>query len=359
MSSQPQRLPALDVVKAVCSQLIVLHHLAFYGPMSDVARPLAPALIDWLADYARIAVQVFLVVGGFLAARSLAPDGWLRPARPWQTLLRRYRKLAVPFAFAILLSIGAAALARQWMVHESIPGVPHLGQLLAHLLLLHDVIGVESLSAGAWYVAIDLQLFALLLAILWMARRLPDASRVPVAMALVIALASVSLWWFNRDPDWDRWGLYFFGAYGLGVLAWWLPGKGRGLAWTALLAAVTVSALWFDFRSRIAVAALTALWLGLAHGNGSLQWHWGGKVAARLGQISYSVFLVHFPVCLVTNALVSRLAPEAPLWNAAGMLSAWALSNAAGAVFHRYIELGDPLSLPRRWLPRPGRTRTG
>ena len=36
----------INVLKAVAAQLIVLHHLAFYGPMADLARPLLPATID-------------------------------------------------------------------------------------------------------------------------------------------------------------------------------------------------------------------------------------------------------------------------------------------------------------------------
>ncbi|HSV53424.1 MAG TPA: acyltransferase, partial [Burkholderiaceae bacterium] len=56
-----QRLPLIDALKAVACVMIVWHHLAFYGPMSDIAQPLAPRLISWLYDYGRMAVQVFLV----------------------------------------------------------------------------------------------------------------------------------------------------------------------------------------------------------------------------------------------------------------------------------------------------------
>jgi hypothetical protein len=34
-------------------------------------------------------------------------------------------------------------------------------------LLLHGVLGYASISAGAWYVAIDFQLYALMVAALW------------------------------------------------------------------------------------------------------------------------------------------------------------------------------------------------
>ena len=52
------RAPLIDTLKGLACIAIVWHHLAFYGPMSDVALPLAPNLIAWLYDHARLAVQV-------------------------------------------------------------------------------------------------------------------------------------------------------------------------------------------------------------------------------------------------------------------------------------------------------------
>ena len=43
--------------------------------MSDVAALATPGIIAWLTEYGRIAVQIFLVMGGYLAAASLAPQG--------------------------------------------------------------------------------------------------------------------------------------------------------------------------------------------------------------------------------------------------------------------------------------------
>ena len=78
MQTPVSRAPWIDTLKGAACIAIVWHHLAFYGPMSDVALPLAPNLIAWLYDHARLAVQVFLVLGGYLAASSLAPQGWVR-----------------------------------------------------------------------------------------------------------------------------------------------------------------------------------------------------------------------------------------------------------------------------------------
>ncbi|WP_354677983.1 acyltransferase family protein [Cupriavidus plantarum] len=342
MSSRPSRMACIDALKAVSSQLIVLHHLSFYGPMSDAAHSLAPGVIDWLADYARIAVQVFLVISGFLAARSLAPGGRLVVPNPVATVWRRYRKLVVPYAAAIVVSIAGAAVARGWMVHDSIPAAPHVKQFLAHLLLLHSVLDVDALSAGVWYVAIDLQLFALLMAALWVARA---GSAVfderPWGMPLVAALAVASLFWFNRDAAWDVWAIYFFGAYGAGSLAFWASDKSRSSRALVALAAVGVAALAVDFRLRIAVALATALVLAIARRGGWLENWPRGRMTAYFGKISYSVFLVHFPVCLMVNAFVHHVAPGQPVLNALGMVLAWGASNVAGALFYRHVESRD------------------
>lgn len=358
MSPRPARLACVDALKAVSSQLIVLHHLAFYGPMSDAAHTLAPGLIGWLADYARIAVQVFLVISGFLAARSLAPTGYLTATNPVATVWRRYQKLVVPYAVAILIAIIGAAIARTWMQHDSIPAAPHLAQFVAHILLLHNILDVDALSAGVWYIAIDLQLFALLVMALWMARAV-SREALPLGVPVVTALAVLSLFWFNRDANWDIWAIYFFGAYGMGTLAFWVSNPDRSPIGLILLATIGLAALVVDFRLRIAVALAAALLLAISRRGGWLERWPEGRLAAYFGKISYSVFLVHFPVCLMVNAVVHHLAPNQPVLNAIGMVAAWVASNMAGALFHKYVEAANPVRALVDWLTAdlPVRTR--
>ncbi|ODU66312.1 MAG: hypothetical protein ABT05_05645 [Lautropia sp. SCN 66-9] len=305
----------------------------------------APGLIAWLNDYARIAVQAFLVVGGFLAARGLAPAGRLRVDQPLTLLLRRYLRLALPLMAAVALAVLSASLARQWMVDEAISAPPTAPQLLAHALLLTDVLGYEALSAGVWYVAIDLQLFALLLGLLWLAAHLPWRA----AQVLVLALGATSLLFFNRDASWDIWGVYFFGSYALGVLAWWCAPL-----WFWSFAGLALAALAIDFRLRIMVALVVAvvlLWVAAqrrpvevdtgASAPPSLQpprLPIKARVSAFFGRISYSVFLVHFPICLVINAAFHRFVGGDAWLNLGGMLIAWGASIWAGAQFHRWVE---------------------
>lgn len=339
-------MPLIDLIKAVAAQLIVLHHLAWYGPMSDTAAALAPWLEsgqEWLADYGRFAVAAFLAIGGFLAAQVLSPRGLPHDKSPLCLIWQRYIRLIGPYAVALLLAMASAAWARKWMAHDSVGAVPDIWQVLSHLLLLHDIFDYEALSAGAWYVAIDFQLFALLVCLLWLAERRPASADflVPLGVAL---LACASLFYFNRDATWDNTALYFFGAYALGVGSCWAVRSAlpyRGLFAVALIGGL---ALGVEFRPRLAVALGVALALGLAHLHLRMN---GVRLLAYFSRISYSLFLVHFPVCLLVNAAFQRFVPHDPLSNALGVVLAWGASNIAAALFYRHVEarLG-------RWQPR-------
>lgn len=332
----------INLLKAGAAQLIVLHHLAFYGPMADHARVLMPELFDWLAGDARIAVQVFLVIGGFLAAKSLSSNGQGALRNPLGIMWRRYTKLAPPFVIATLLAAGASAIASAWMTHDSISSTPSVSQLAAHVLLLHSVLGYESLSAGAWYVAIDFQLYAGAALLLWLCGRLSGGVSRPWLAPVVVAVAVISsLFYFNRDADWDVWAPYFFGSYGLGMLAWWAGDpvrRPRAVVLLFLMMAVpALLALTLDFRSRIAVALSVACVLMLL-GRVRVQSGAGWAVVNWLGKNSYSIFLVHFPVCLVVNAAFTRFVAAEPELQIIGTVLAWAASLTAGAGFFRWVE---------------------
>jgi peptidoglycan/LPS O-acetylase OafA/YrhL len=345
----------VDALKALAAQAIVWHHLSAYGPIAEAVEDRLPEVMDALYHYGRMAVQVFLVVGGFLAACALAPGR--APLRGsagelGRLLLHRYLRLAIPFFAAVLLTLACSALVARWLP-ELVPASVDAGQLLSHALLLHGVLGYESLTVGAWYVAIDLQLFALLLGVLWCARGWPRA-RV-VAPALVLALMLASLWVFNLHEGLDNWAPYFFGAYGLGALVHWLSPSRWRVRWLALLSLLVLAALAYDFRARIALALATALVLAW------LQWrHQGGRPLLRpgrwaafvghLGTHSYALFLVHFPVYLLVSAWFAHAAPAHEGAAVMAMAAAWLLSNLAAQPFHRWVEL--PAGRVRLGWPR-------
>jgi peptidoglycan/LPS O-acetylase OafA/YrhL len=352
------RLLPVDLLKVVAAHLIVWHHLAFYGPMADRVAPVWPDLFDTLAEHGRLAVTVFLVVGGFLAARSLAPEGRLpADARPLALLADRWWRLAAPFGAVLVVALPANLLAARWMDHPSIDvpadATTWLMALGAHLVLLHDLLGVPALTAGAWYVAIDFQLYALLLALL-VAGRAIDARGIvqaPIGAPVLVAVAGLtSMYAFNRQPAWDVAAPYFAGAYALGVAAAWSGRSPLGRAWLLVAALAVAGALVVEWRIRLALAAAVAALLMVATASG-LSWASasgiGTGAGGRAGLVeviraesdrSYALFLVHFPVALVVNAAFTRFMPPTPAAQGAGLLLAWGASLLAARGFHRWVE---------------------
>jgi len=282
---------------------------------------------------------VFLVVGGFLSARALSRQGRVLEGALPELLWRRYLRLVLPFMAAVGLSLACGLLVRPWLP-DLVPDEVTLPQLLSHALLLHGVLGVGALTAGAWYVAVDFQLFALLLLLLWLARslKLPRAWRVFVGPLLVLGLAVASLCLFNRFPELDDWGLYFFGAYGLGALVHWIMLSRHSRVYLLLLSVIGIAALAMEWRERIAVALVTA-WLLAALQARHQRGPWRlSPMLGELGKHSYSLFLVHYPVCLLVNALFEQQAMTGASAGLAMMALAWGLANLASLPFHRFIE---------------------
>ncbi len=350
--------PWIDWGKALASQLIVWHHLVHYGPLAQRARAALPLVTDWLEQRALLAVQVFLVMAGYLAARSL----WPRPGEPRLTLAdwprrvgQRWQRLMPLYVAALVLALACAALARQWMADADTPGAPTRAQLLAHLFLLQDVLGQPALSAGVWYVAIDFQLFAVLAALAGVAAlgRRPGATLTPgraaagAGLLVASALASVAL--FNRAPGGDVWATYFLGAYALGVLACWGAHDGQRMRWCVLMLALGGLGLWLHWRDRLALALAVALLLLWQPGR---QWLAAAKPSrgvAWLAQVSYALFLVHYPVSLLVNGAFSRWAPEGVWLAVLGLVVAWLASLGAAWLLWWGLERGAW----RRWLRRP------
>jgi peptidoglycan/LPS O-acetylase OafA/YrhL len=209
--------------------------------------------------------------------------------------------------------------------------------------LIHDLVGYEPLSAGIWYLAIDLQLVTLVALVFWCGSWLAHVVRtsgrgVHWAHAALAGLGVLSLFYFNRQPTLDRVCLYFMGSYGLGlILAWVMAGAvPRAFFWVYAL--LVLAAVAVDFRSRLLVALATAIVVMAAQHFGWIS-HWPRSRAVRwLAGISYSLFLVHFPVSLVVNALWSSHVPPTPWLSLLGMFMAYAVSMVMAVIFHYGVE---------------------
>lgn len=326
----------IDSLKVVACQMIVLHHLTIYSPMADWMEAHLPRLMPFLFDHGRLVVQVFLVIGGYLAASHLNHQASISvPQLVWQ----RYQRLLPHFFAALVLVL----LATLWVGHELVgedwlSPLPTVWQFLAHVFFLQDILGIPSMSAGAWYLAIDLQLFGLFAAASALAMR---SSR-PLAETFLpwaVGLASVlSLHVFSRNADLDVWAVYYLCAYGLGALVFWARDNERIRSLLIVVMFLTLFDAMLDIRPRPLLALGTS---AVLYAWGEWGQAWTSKAWARRisfwSDASYAVFVSHFAMIILISGLWERFDMEGYGPAAAMFFLAWWASLWVGAVLHRRV----------------------
>ena len=324
--------------------------------MSDVVAQWLPRLEEFLFEHGLLAVQIFLVVGGYLNAKS-----WVRALSKAQfqlfsSLLSRYQRLVLPLLAALSFTVLVTALVRPYFDHSSLSDLPTWQKIVAHIFLLQDVLYLEAFSAGVWYVAIDFQLFAMAIACAWLAHawqtRTNKGSAIRKALGLWMLLTLSSMFVWNLNPLGEIWGTYFFSAYGLGLCVgcWRYSGIKISHANLGLLIFILGAvATAYQPRIRLVVAVATAALLTWYEATGcktigSIKQRW----IQELSNASYAIFLIHFGVSLGVSALIFNFWSENIPMNALGLIISFVLSVILGHQLHWHIETQEATS--KRWL---------
>ena len=349
---QTQPLFLIDLLKVFAALLIILHHLSSYGQIAEDARLVIPGLMTWLFEYGRYAVQIFLVMAGYLATQSLTrfANAKFSSQNLLRVIINRYLRLFAPYIAALIFTILCAWIARFWVNDEFVGEQETLSQFIAHLFFLQGILGLDSISAGAWYVAIDWQLYSVLAVLLI------SFSSYQALIWLISIVAVSSLLYFNRSAQYEAYFIYFIGSYGLGVLAYlaknFADKRIQRLARYALIAIGVV----------IAISTLHEVWLRnfLAWFVALLLLVWGnttyppvgaatrGLKAITLRSIawasprSYCAFLIHFAFILLANTLYiasGMHAHESGLIAIGLMLGVVVCSAIAASYLYRLVEI--------------------
>jgi peptidoglycan/LPS O-acetylase OafA/YrhL len=370
MRPNQQRNDVIDGLKVLAAQVIILHHCMSYGELAAAAKELFPIFSVFVFDYGRYAVQIFLVMAGYLAAQSFenmlavqTHSSRKGVATVVQLALRRYMRLVGPYLVALLVTIACAALARQWSMAEYIGSPETVQQVLAHLFLLQGLLGYDSISAGVWYVAIDWQLYTVLAL---MYAIIPQRT---IRIGIITVLCLVSLLYFNRHADYENTFIYFIGSYGLGILAYWASSLSadksaahQAMAKKILIAIaviVIISAMhsvWLRNYLALAVAfllmyagrvpnALNQTGNALQDQQHQLRTFWANVMQWGSAR-AYCAFLIHFAFILLANTALLALHVESPAVAVAAIGLVSVLSWIAANYLYRLVEL--PIG---RWRP--------
>jgi peptidoglycan/LPS O-acetylase OafA/YrhL len=328
-----------------------------YGVHFD-ARPLQVLLLPFY-NAGFLLVDFFFVLSGFVIAGAY----WREPRRRdfrrnvWARVARLYPLHLFTLVATLLLLAALPAAATP--DPEFAPPTNDLRHLVLNLLLLNQVglQGGYSFNTPAWSISAE---FVINVAFLGAIALAPRARAVALLLG---ALACVVLVAMSTPPYVD--GQFAFGWIDVGLLRCVL-GFFAGVALHLLVAAGWLERLRSLPRlvDVLALLALSSLGLLLvASGRHPPAWHYPMSIAVAtacvaltplsslagrllrhraltfLGDISYSVYLVHFPLQLALHVLVARglAAPDyASPWVLLGYVAAVV---AVSAATHRRLEL--------------------
>lgn len=264
--------------------------------------------------YGYLGVEIFFVISGFVIPWSLRSGYGFRDYPRF--LLKRNLRLYPPYVASIAITILATNFVLVPLFH-----IPHMTvtgrDLLLHSAYLNDLAHVPWINVVYWTLAIELQWYLLVgLVMPWLAsaRALP---RFAVTAAMMLA-------YYNFY--WDRLVFHYLPIFLIGVFVFQYRARIIGLReMLALIAVMAVGMHQLSGWLVPAVAVPTGLLIALCT--------FENRACDRVGDLSYSLYLLHLPIGVSVIGCLSHWLPYAGSYIgvldavgvAASMWAAWIL----------------------------------
>ena len=306
----------LDGLRGLAALYVVLFHCWLYA-FPGYPNSAAPRVLDVLM-FGRIAVVFFLVLSGFSLAISPARHGW-RSGGVVQFLRRRAWRILPPYWAALAMSL----VISLFVVPASHYGPPNTSSLLVYGLVLQDVFFAPTPNGAFWSIGVEAELYLLFPLVLLVRRRFSAAAAVACVTLPVIVRGLLAPG--SNPVEGDNWlaphlaPVFVAGVVGAGIVVASERVRRLPWGWFAVLAALPVLALGFIqgsvwtvrhyFWIDLAIApAMTMLIAAVATGQPAwLVRLLTARPLQRLGDSSYSLYLIHLPIVLV---VIRRVAPH-------------------------------------------------
>jgi peptidoglycan/LPS O-acetylase OafA/YrhL len=309
-----ERFAFLDALRGLGALGIACYHVHRYRPLEIPADHLLSNIIQFVVRHGWASVQVFWVIAGFVVAYSLRKTT-VGPASFGNFTLRRVLRLGIPYWAVILAVVAVGAITKPLLFRPDQPlidGPVSWSRLAANLGFLQDVLHLGNISAGTWFVCVDLQfglLFAIMLGLVrlfsWLLPGKGGRANIDVLILVLVfvPLGLTSLFWFNVAlDDYSAWAIYYFHMPLFGAMAWWALERRipRAIFWgfAAAMAAGVVYRwnLGMDYKKSldVAVALSTGTVIYLVGRRGHLGDWLTWRPLQYLGRISYSLYLTHY-----------------------------------------------------------------
>lgn len=355
---------ALTGVRGLASLWVLAHHMPNLYPLGEWA---VPAAVHRVLEKGWLGVDLFFVLSGFVIsyvyARSMASPSWSASVRFWKLRLAR----VYPAHVVATLAFAPVYFGARFAFGYVSPNDAFSLQKLAYALTLTNGWGFPDSSGWnlpSWSVSSEWAAYLAFPALTLAAGRLrgvwPNLMAAGGVLALMVAIAArvnggeqfilPDAYTLTRIGSEFTIGCLLFNAYD--ALRDRRCNWADGAAAVALVAVAGLSASGvspvYDWAL---VAGFAVLVLSLALATGPLGRAFSSRTAVWLGEISYSVYLIHTVLLLVAGQALQRVFPDpsavSTLACSSIALGFVAASVGAGHLLFTLVE--EPA---RRWLRR-------
>jgi peptidoglycan/LPS O-acetylase OafA/YrhL len=276
--------------------------------------------LNWSGKYGYTGVYIFFVISGFIIPYSLYRSGYtLRNFGRF--VFKRAIRLYPPYLISIPITLMGANLVLRPLAPNAAIHVSGR-QMLYHVLFLNDLVKLPWINVVYWTLAIEWQWY-LVAGLLFglMVSRNALFRFLPVSVAMVSYFLCTS----------DRIVPHTLPIFLIGVFVFQqkigLIGRGRMLALIAvMLWAMRGPTGWLVAGISVATGLVIAF-VSFRH-----------RIADFLGDVSYSVYLLHLPIGVGLIGWLSYLLPYSGSYLGVLDLVGLAASIAAAAALYRWVE---------------------
>jgi peptidoglycan/LPS O-acetylase OafA/YrhL len=328
-SSSQQRIGVINALRGFAALAVAWGHF-----VAGQGKYLGPT-----GKYGYLGVEIFFVISGFVIPWSLYRSGY--SARDYgRFLLKRNLRLYPPYLASIVISVLATNFVLVPLFH--IPRLTVTGRdLLLHFSYLNDVFHVRWVNVAYWTLAVEFQWYLLVgLAYPLLASR-SKLPRFAITVAMLLAYYTVF---------WDRLVFHYLPVFLIGVFVFqFRAGMIGRREMLGLIAVMTLAMLRISGGLVPLVAVPTALLIAFSG--------FESRAADRVGDISYSLYLLHLPIGVSVIGCLSHWLPYSSWY--LGVLDAVGVAASMGAawVLFKLVEkpsqeLSSSIRFPRR-APKP------
>lgn len=287
--TRPRRVEILETLRGLAALAVAWHHIT----SNDAFRWLN------LMELGGLGVPIFFCISGFILPYAMHTGGFRWPQDGRCFILKRVLRLDPPYLATILLCLAAEYAATQAPGYQGRAFRYSAGDLLGHIAYMNSLWGCKWVNPVFWTLAIEFQYY------LFVACLFPLlVLRHPLSRTLALAGMLASSPCFGFHYVFHHLPLFVIGIASFQRYC----GISSRLEWSCV---VLISAVVGGYVSGIpdALAAVgctltIVLWPATAVPPGALQY---------LGRISYSLYLVHFPIgCRLRNIGARVVGDSAP-----------------------------------------------